>query len=121
MKMADDDIDLELYFAAARRQGAVLPDDLAARMLQDAETVQARLAAPAPVVAPPGLIAQLREALGGWYGIGGLAAACAAGIWLGAAPPSVLPDPVALVIGSVTPVPDLFDGESLALALSEDG
>ena len=35
--------------------------------------------------------------LGGWAGLGGLAAASAAGVWIGLAPPEFLPDPAGMV------------------------
>ena len=49
-----------------------------------------------------------------------LAAACAAGLWIGLAPPDGLPDPVGLWEQSQTTY-DLLQGSDLALALSEDG
>jgi len=70
-----------------------------------------------------GLMAQLRgviAAIGGWPAVGGLATASAAGLWIGLAPPSFIPDPVALagIDLSASDLPD--DSYDLALVLSEE-
>ena len=70
-----------------------------------------------------GLMAQLRgviAAIGGWPALGGLATASAAGLWIGLAPPSFIPDPVALagIDLSASDLPD--DSYDLALVLSEE-
>ncbi|GHF50681.1 hypothetical protein [Seohaeicola zhoushanensis] len=109
---------LDDLFAAARAAPPALPPALAARMLADAGRVLDERQAPRPAM--PGWRAQLAEAIGGWFGVGGLAAACAAGLWIGLAPPAGLPDPVGLFGQSQTSY-DLFQGSDLALALSEDG
>lgn len=113
-----DDALLEAHFAAARRTGAEMPDRLAARMLADAAREQRARAAPAP--AAPGWFGQVLRALGGWPALGGLAAACAAGVWLGIAPPEFLPDPVGLVVQAETDL-NLLDSYALSSALPEDG
>ncbi|MEC7259674.1 MAG: hypothetical protein VXW58_17835 [Pseudomonadota bacterium] len=58
--------------------------------------------------------------LGGWYGLGGLVAACAAGVWLGLAPPAGMPDAASLFTAQDS-VADLYLGESFAMAMAEDG
>lgn len=109
---------LDGLFAAARAAPPPMPPALAARMLADADrALGARR--PRPAVAP-GWRTQLGEALGGWFGLGGLATACVVGIWIGFAPPAGLPDPVGLWEQDRAEV-DLFDHTELALALSEDG
>ena len=123
MTMTERDFDmttLDNMFAAARAAPPEMPAGLAARMLADAARESAfRQTRRAPVAAP-GWRAQLAEAIGGWFGVGGLAAACAAGLWIGLAPPDGLPDPVGLWEQSQTTY-DLLQGSDLALALSEDG
>ena len=117
-----DDTDLEQMFAAARVQRDALPETLGARMLADAALVQAerQAEAPAPAAARPGIWAQLRAGLGGWTGMSGLATACAAGVWIGLAPPDFLPDPVGLVYQQQLEV-DLIFGVDETGILTEDG
>lgn len=107
---------LEALLDAARAQEPTLPDGLRARMLADAEALRPNTQTrpetrpetgpetgprtqPRPRAAAPGLWTQLGGLLGGWPGLGGLATACAAGLWLGLAPPAMMPDPVDLVLG----------------------
>ena len=79
---------LETLFAAARDAAPLPRGDLLARVEADALAEQARQAR-LRRVARPGIWPQLRAALGGWPGLAGLAAACAAGIWLGFAAPDL--------------------------------
>jgi len=115
-----EDAVLEAHFAAARRGGATLPAGLATRMLADAAAVQDQ---PATGAARrrvrDGLVQPLLRALGGWPAMGGLAAACAAGVWLGVSPPDFLPDPVGLVMQAGADV-NLLDGSALSSVLAED-
>jgi hypothetical protein len=108
------DAGLDAFFAAARSEAA-LSEDLAARMLRDADGIRRSRAS-----VRIGRLAQLREMLGGWYGLGGLAAACAAGVWLGLAPPQGVPDAAAL-FQAQEDVTDFYLGESFAMAMAEDG
>ncbi|CUH82451.1 hypothetical protein SAMN04488093_11411 [Tropicibacter naphthalenivorans] len=83
-----DDIGLDAFFAAARDDVPLPSGDLMAR-------IQAEALAEMPVAgarAAPGFWAQLRDALGGWKGAAGLAAACACGVWIGISPPEGLSD-----------------------------
>ncbi|MCF6431844.1 hypothetical protein [Leisingera sp. MMG026] len=122
--MADTDKtlqELDNLFAAARSQPPVPADRLNAAILAAAERVQAGFQAAAPAQAPrQPLWRQLIEALGGWPALGGLAAASAAGLWIGIAPPSFVPDPVALAgyADSSTALPD--DSYDMAVMLSGD-
>jgi hypothetical protein len=86
--MAEDDLNdsgLESFFAAGRAEAPVPSDALVARVLADAEAEMAR---PAPVEAPrpvaqPGFLHAAIASIGGWAGLGGLATATAAGVWIG--------------------------------------
>lgn len=125
MKMAEKDMTtdtLEQLFAEARDETVHLPDELMQRILADAERQQ--------VDAPQGAVAdgsatasgfwhQMLAMLGGWPAMGGLAAACAAGVWIGLAPPTFLPDPAELVMGVQSDI-DLIDSNEFVLALSEE-
>ena len=81
--MTDDRDDIEDILAGARDANHP-SDDLVARVLADAAAVQA--AAPAPARAAAGWRLAW-PALGGWLGAGGLAAAAAAGLFIGVAAP----------------------------------
>ena len=91
MTMAETDTDLDALFAAARRDGPVLPAPLFEAMLADADREQAARLHPA--AAPPRPVGRLRGwigALGGWQAVSGLTAAAAAGIWIGIAAPDAV-------------------------------
>lgn len=86
-----DDDALEAFFVAAKCDAPAPSDALLARVMADAVAAQdARQQAPArmrPQPSRPGLLVQLREALGGWPALGGLAAAGVTGLALGLAAP----------------------------------
>lgn len=86
-----DDVDALLQRAASEH--AQVPDYLMTRVLNDAETEQARFTAQAQT-SDAGFFAQLREAMGGWAGVSGLAAASCVGFWFGVNPPHSIPDAV---------------------------
>lgn len=99
-----------------------MPAGLEQRILADAGRVQAGFSgggaqARAPVAA--GLWAQILAGLGGWPVMGGLATACAAGVWIGLAPPAFLPDPAQLVLGGGAYI-DLINMDDMAAALSAE-
>ncbi len=104
---------LDEMFAQARGDAPEFSDALAARMLTDARQIQATcpsgqiMSSSAPK--SRGFWGQLLVALGGWGGVGGLATACAAGVWIGVAPPSGLPDPIALVSVDSSAAEESFD------------
>lgn len=117
--MTDTDkemIELDVFFDAARRETTDLPDGLTDRIVADAVEVQRGWRTPAPTVRP-GILRQFYDMLGGWPAIGGLATACAAGVWLGFSPPSVLPDPAQYVMTDST----FLDDDSLVVAMAEEG
>jgi hypothetical protein len=87
--MAEDDLNdkaLEAFFAAGREHAPVASERLLARVLADAEAEMVRpsvvVAARRPV-ARPGFLRAAIGSIGGWAGLGGLATATAAGVWIG--------------------------------------
>lgn len=90
MAMTDldrDDEYLEGFFRAARDAGTVPSGALMARILADAEAEMPRAPEPMPVTRPAGrgtgALSWIGAAVGGWRGVGGLATATVAGLWLG--------------------------------------
>ncbi|MEM8730798.1 MAG: hypothetical protein AAGF79_12845 [Pseudomonadota bacterium] len=88
------------YLAAARAEDLRLPVGLTARITADAARLQAgwqedAMRNAAAVSVP--VWRQFLNALGGGPALGGLVAACATGIWLGAAPPQSF-DPLGYVV-----------------------
>lgn len=85
--MTDKD-PLDPFFEAAQDARPVPPGALMARVMTGAEEEIARRArVPEPVQA--GLPVRLKEALGGWPGLAGLAATAAAGLLIGIALPEL--------------------------------
>lgn len=84
-----DDKALEALFAAAREDAAAeASPDLLARVMADAERVQAEQqiaqAAPQPAAEEAGgLWAAIWQTLGGWPSVSGVAMAGLAGLWIG--------------------------------------
>ncbi len=125
---------LEDLFAQARAARPEASDPLMQRVLADADAVQQAAVSEAapPVVGeraaarnsgPGSVLASvvrfdwlrpLTQALGGWAGMGGLAAACATGVWIGIAPPATWPDPAMLVWQDQSGL-DLFQDQEVAL------
>jgi len=90
------DSELETLFAQVRSDPAELGEDAMARILAAAG------APPAPAPRPLGGDAGDRglfDVLGGWLGMGGLAAATLAGLWIGIMPPAGVGDLTAGVFG----------------------
>ncbi|WP_136635091.1 hypothetical protein [Pseudooceanicola onchidii] len=122
-----DDMGLDAFFDAARRDTPALSTQALDRMTAQALAVQADLAAPAPVTraARPSRLAQLLGAIGGWPAMATLATAGVAGLWIGAVPPAGLVN-LAVSVGAVTGVAeddaylvDPLPGYTLSLDLSE--
>ncbi len=95
MSMTDKDMQeqaaLVPFFAAAQRAAPAPSPELLARVLAQACAEQARFAPPRPLRAPRiGLTARIRQGLGGWPALAGLAAAGLAGVWIGLALPDVV-------------------------------
>ncbi|MCB1363131.1 MAG: hypothetical protein KDK02_03370 [Rhodobacteraceae bacterium] len=125
MRMAEserDSDDLRAHFAAARRRTATLPPALEARILADAHRVQGRMAGRPSAASLPGRLRRVVAMLGGWPALGGLTAACAAGVWLGFSPPAFLPDPLGIVVQTDLGADlDVLGGGDLIGALTEEG
>lgn len=120
MKMNDTDMKkLDQVLRDERKRPVDVPDGLSQRILADAALIQAELQS-SPVRFSPGIGAQLLGLLGGWPTLGSLVTACAAGVWIGFAPPSFLPDPVQLVMGQGLEL-DLLDARALEDAVIGDG
>ena len=94
--MAEDDMELDQLFAQARRNRPDLPDDLAVRILTDAEAVRLDRR-PSAGPSQPSLWRRMLDGIGGWQGMSGLVAASAAGVWIGFAAPDFLPDPATYI------------------------
>lgn len=94
--LAGDDLGLETFFAAARTEKPQPTGDFLARMevlaLEEQPLPQTEVSPVQTAVAEGGFLRQLRDALGGWAGMAGLATACAAGLWIGISPPEGLSD-----------------------------
>lgn len=83
---------LKAYFDAGKAARPEPGDALMARIMADADRVQAaRAEAAAPAAAPRrGMLAGVLQALGGWPAMAGLATATVAGLWIGVSAPSGL-------------------------------
>ena len=114
--------ELDDLFAAARDTPTPLPTHLAKSIMNDALIARAENLTPAPTPEKQnrtGIWQQLMIAIGGLPVVGGLAAACAVGVWIGLAPPSFLPDPAQLVgYSESTSVP--YESYNLATVLGEE-
>ncbi len=97
---------------ARRSGGPEVSADLLARVLEDAETVQAGFATTALPSRRQrrGLLSQLGAALGGWPAFAGLAAASVCGLWLGISPPQGLSDTAAFYLSEDTALFDPVSG-----------
>ena len=133
MAETDKDLnDLEALFAKARQAPPAMPQALNMRILEDAAEVQAERRAAGSLkilqqvsegsfaVFARRLWGQFSGAVGGWPTMGGLAAASAAGLWIGLAPPSFMPDPVLLAQLSADTASLPFDSYDLAVMLGEE-
>lgn len=96
---------LDDLFVRAQKAEASPQDDLVARVLADADAVQAGFRVSTAATAPAGLWARMLDALGGWPAVSGLAAATVAGVWIGVAPPASVEDMAAGLWGTTVSVP----------------
>ena len=88
MTKSDDDM-LNAAFADLRETPPPASDDLMTRVMQDADRM---LAQNLRSRVAPTFREMLRDIIGGWPQLGGLAAATVAGVWLGVAQPGVMRD-----------------------------
>ncbi len=106
-----DDFELDALFASARKADLEPSPDFMARLFDDIDLV----AAEAPPAEEPavrgGLFASIWDAVGGWIGASGLAAATAAGVWVGVVSPSSLDNVTSAFFG---------DSVSVSLFASDD-
>lgn len=105
------DAELDRLFQASDSEAPLPSGDLMARILADAEAMAPAAAAPA-VSAPvqAGFLSRLRETLGGWGGLSGLAGAAAMGLIIGVFPPAALSDYAVAVLGGEVAVTDYLPG-----------
>ena len=112
--MAEDkltDHELSTLFDTAQRRQLEPSKEWMEQVAADAARVlDARRAPPVP-----SLWNQILTALGGRPGVGGLVAASAVGLWLGAAPPAAIGDPVGTALGGAQTV-ELLANPSLDYA-----
>lgn len=103
MMTKSDDEFLDDIFGTAKAQPTLVPDDLMARVMADAQSALVK-----PDGAPKqSLFAGLFDIIGGWPSVGGLAMAGVAGLWFGVSPPAALSTWTAELIGVPVSV-DLF-------------
>lgn len=95
-KMAEDEMDLDQLLAKARQTRPDLPDDLAVRIVTDAETVRLDRLKPASS-SRRSVWVRMLDGIGVWQSMGGLVAASAVGVWIGWSAPDFLPDPAAII------------------------
>jgi hypothetical protein len=85
---------LDAHFKALRDAAPEVDDALMARVLADADAVQAAAAAQertVPVTRSRGsAFVRLVSVFGGWPGLAGLATAGVAGVWIGVSTPTIL-------------------------------
>lgn len=105
MSKSNDQI-LDDLFALGQSKTPQPSDDLMARIMADAQSVQF-----APALPRRSAWASFFEMIGGWPSVGGLAMAGVTGIWFGVAPPATVSTFAADLIGTTVTV-DLLDDSS---------
>jgi len=122
MTQGNDDMSaLDSHFAAARNTAPTPSSDLLARVLSDAEAVQAGQVQTRMASTPRGTpLAQLFRALGGWPAMGGLTTAAVAGLWIGISPPAALQEMTDGYLGPDTTVYLIDTSADVALGLIEE-
>ncbi len=107
MTQAEDpkaDAALDALLSQAAHDVEAAPDHWVDRVVADAAAWQPDPAA--GQVAAPGFMAQVADFLGGWTGMGGLATACAAGLFFGLTQPELVTPTLGIVDAGQE---DLFD------------
>jgi hypothetical protein len=104
----NDDMDLDALFAEAAALPVAPSPVLTARILADAQALQARAPAQAVKLKPRfglmGWLLDLAEGLGGGRAVAGLSLAGLTGLFLGVADPTALQSLTALIAGDMTMV-----------------
>lgn len=98
----EQEVDLEAFFAVARRDPMPSSDKLMTQVLEDALALQdAAKRAEGSVPEGPGesFFSRLWSALGGWPAASGLVTATVTGLWIGISPSLGLGDAVITAIG----------------------
>lgn len=112
---------LEALFSESAADQPEPSPELLARILSDAETVQAAaLASPLPVppaTPAPGLWATIMAGLGGLPGVSGLVTATLAGLWIGYSPPTGL----SAVAGTYLGTESVLEVDGLSLGFDDGG
>jgi hypothetical protein len=92
MSSDGDDLFLDAFFEAERADTAALSSDLFARILDDAETVQAEHQSPDVPAKPsaPWWQQSISVLIKAWPSAAGLATATLAGVWIGYSPPEAI-------------------------------
>ena len=124
--MADEkwtDHEIEALFDAARHSAPAPSADLMARILSDADNLQAQAHPKAAVArAPLSRWRALVDLLGGWPAMAGLVSAGVAGLWLGVNPPDMLSDlPLAGFVAAEQMLTGMMPGVELDLLALEEG
>ena len=110
------ELELDALFEAASPNQPVPDEAWLARVARDAESEIRRRARQKP----PTFWQQISGALGGWQGLGGMAVACGAGLWIGIAPPASLSDQVAVVLNTSSTV-EILSETAFDYAMVLDG
>lgn len=110
--------DLDLMLRGMRLDTA--PSALTDRIVADALRVQAQAVPSTPDRTGAGSVWwQMVRLLGGWPALGGMAVACAAGVWIGFAAPALDPTGFSL-FGSGADDIEMIDGYGVAALLAEE-
>ena len=80
---------LEAEFSALKRRVEPPSGDLMARVMADADAVQAQILTPLPK-ARVSALSRVMDVIGGWPTLAGMATAGMAGVWIGVAQPAAL-------------------------------
>lgn len=114
MTETPDEKMLDELFAEAREQTPMAGDAFLARIEADAAAVAARWAdRPVHPRRRGPLRAFVAALAGGWAGLGGLAVATAAGLWIGLAPPTVVQELAPGLYGTTVSVPFTLEQSAL--------
>ncbi|MCH2168069.1 MAG: hypothetical protein MK107_10125 [Oceanicola sp.] len=119
------DVDLDIFFDAARSAQPEPSPELMARVLDDALAMQPPAqplaARPAPSVPTRSWLGTLLDTLGGWPAAASLATATLAGVWIGISPPDAVSAVTAQLGLAAEAAIALPDGEELITTYLDEG